>query len=215
MASTQKEKTLTSSEITERKMINQAVLITFGSFISILNFIEIVMIVKLKKKKIYDTVLLSLSVCDCMFGLLNIIVPSIAGSSLSRFEEFSESSYVLYLVFVSTSTFHLIFMAIDRVILVAKPLHHKVIFTKKKACVSIATIWIINFIISIALFIRYEITEIQKNLVIFATSITKVNITSFEAGRWKPCHNQTIKISGTEISLEKGVEKKATNRKKI
>ena len=210
MASTQNNKASTSSEIMERKMINPALLITFGSFISFLNFIEIIMIVKLKEKKVYDTALLSLSVSDCMFGLSNIVVPSLAGSSLSRFEELSESSYVLYLVFVLASIFHLIFMAIDRVILVVKPLYHKVMFTKNRACVTIAAIWTITFIISIASFMRYEVTEVHKNVVIFAMSIAKVNITGPVTGRSKPYNNQTTNNDETR----KGY-KKATNRTKF
>ena len=191
MALTQNNTTLTSSEIIERKMINPTLLITFGSIISFLNFIEIIMIVKLKEKKVYDTALLSLPVSDCMFGLSNIVVPSIAGSSLFRFEELSESSYVPYLVFDLASIFYLIFMAIDRVILVVKPLYHKVTFTKNKAWVTIAAIWTITFIISIALFVRYEVTEVQKKVVIFAMSITKVNITGPALGRSKTYNNQT------------------------
>ena len=114
-----------------REVIYQSVLITFVCIISIFNLIGIFRLAKLKKKKIYEIKLLSLSVSDSMFGLSNVIVSSIIVSNLCRFEELSESSYVLYLVFVLQSIFHLIFIAIGRIILFLKPLHH--IITKKES----------------------------------------------------------------------------------
>lgn len=144
---------------TERAMINRSVLIALGSIILLLNLVEIIMIAKLKKKKIYEIILLSLSVSDCLFGLSNVIVSSIFLSNSCRFEDFLESPYVLYLIFVLSSIFHLTFIALDRVILVLKPIKHKFIFTKKIAYRSVATIWAITIIISVSLFIRYELTE--------------------------------------------------------
>ena len=122
-----------------REVIYQSVLITFVCIISIFNLIGIFRLAKLKKKKIYEIKLLSLSVSDSMFGLSNVIVSSIIVSNLCRFEELSESSYVLYLVFVLQSIFHLIFIAIDRIILFLKPLHH--IITKKESMCNYSGKW--------------------------------------------------------------------------
>lgn len=109
MDSTQNDSKSAFCGSTGREVIYQSVLITLGCIISILNLFKIFMIAKLKEKEIYETTLLSLSVSDCMFGLSNVIVSSTVLSNLCRFYELSESSYVLYLVFVLASIFHLIF----------------------------------------------------------------------------------------------------------
>ena len=215
MYSTQNDSKSASCGSTGREVIYQSVLITLGCIISILNLTEIFMIAKLKEKKIYEITLLSLSVSDCMFGLSNVIVSSIVLSNLCRFEELSESSYVLYLVFVLASIFHLIFMAIDRVILVVKPLHHKIIFTKKRACVAIATIWTITLIISISLFVRYELIEATKKEVFLKTSITKVNSTGLTTAVSKLYINQTTNDDRTTTKLKRVAERKVKNRAKF
>ena len=196
-------------------MIYQSVLITFGCIISILNLIETFMIAKLKKKKIYEMTLLSLSVSDCMFGLSNVIVSSIVASKLCRFEELPEFSYVLYLVFVLASIFHLIFMAIARIIFVVKLLHHKTIFTKKRACIAIEAIWTITLIINISLFVQYELKEATQKVVFFTTSIMLVNSTSLTTAVSKLYVNQTTNDSAITIKLKKVVERKVKNRAKF
>lgn len=127
--------------------IGRIISLTMGLAVSILNFIEIVIITKLKKKKIYEVMLLSLSVSDCMFRLPNTIVSSILLSNPCRFEEMLETFHVLYLTFILASIFHLTLIALDRAIFVLKPLKHRVFFTKRKAHIAIAVIWLITLII--------------------------------------------------------------------
>ena len=140
---------------TESENIDQIISLTMGLAVSILNFIEIGNIAKLKKKKIYEVMLLGLFVPDCMFGLSNAIVSSILLSNPCRFEEMLEIFHVLYLIFIMASIFHLSLIALNRVILILKPLKHRVFFTKRKAHIAISVIWVITVIIGVSLFAIY------------------------------------------------------------
>ena len=145
--------------------IGRIISLTMGLAVSILNFIEIVIITKLKKKKIYEVMLLSLSVSDCMFRLPNTIVSSILLSNPCRFEEMLETFHVLYLTFILASIFHLTLIALDRAIFVLKPLKHRVFFTKRKAHIAIAVIWLITLIIGVSLFAVYVLREKTEKVV--------------------------------------------------
>ena len=136
-----------------------------GLAVSKLSFIEVVIIPKLKKKKIYEVMLLSLSVLDCMFRLSNTIVSSILLSNPCCFEEMLETFHVLYLIFILASIFHLTLIALDRAIFVLKPLKHRVFFTKRKAHIAIAVIWLITLIIGVSLFAIYELREKTEKFV--------------------------------------------------
>ena len=79
MVSTQNDTVLDSLDCGKKAgaVNNRIILVVLGLIISILNFIEVVIIARLRKKKVYEMILLSLSVSDCMFGLSNVIVSSI------------------------------------------------------------------------------------------------------------------------------------------
>ena len=134
---------------------NRIILVVLGLIISILNFIEVVIIARLRKKKVYEMILLSLSVSDCMFGLSNVIVSSIVVSNSCQFEKLTESSHALYLIFILASIFHLIFIALDKVVLVLKPLQHK----------AISVIWITTLVISISLYVGYKVKAENQNVI--------------------------------------------------
>lgn len=126
--------------------------------IAILNIVEIVMIAKLKrKKKIYELVLLSLSVSDCMFCLINVIVSSIFLHQACQ-EYLLEAAYVLYVFFIMTSTLHLILIALDRVMIVLIPVGYKSKVTTKRIRSGIAVIWILALTISATVYLSYELT---------------------------------------------------------
>lgn len=110
---------------------NRIILVVLGLIVSILNFIEVVIIARLRKKKVYEMILLSLSVSDCMFGLSNVIVSSIVVSNSCQFEKLTESSHALYLIFILASIFHLIFIALDKVVSCIKTFAAQSHFHKK------------------------------------------------------------------------------------
>ena len=133
-----------------------------GILIAILNIVEIAMIGKIRRKKrIYEIILLSLSVSDCMFGLSNVVVSSIYLSNTNSYGELLETAYISYAFFILTSIFHLIYIAVDRVMIVLKPLQYKSIFTSKRQKIGIAILWILAFVIGVTTYTAYELTEME------------------------------------------------------
>ena len=138
--------------------------LTTGFLIAILNIVEIIMITKIRRKKrIYEIILASLSISDCMFGLSNIIVSSIYLSNSCKYDELIETAYISYAFFVLSSIFHLIYIAADRVLIVLKPFQYETIFTTKRLKIGIALLWIIAFVIGVGTFTNYELTEMEPN----------------------------------------------------
>ena len=133
-----------------------------GILIAILNIVEIAMIGKIRlKKRIYEIILLSLSVSDCMFGLSNVVVSSIYLSNTNSYGELLETAYISYAFFILTSIFHLIYIAVDRVMIVLKPLQYKSIFTSKRQKIGIAILWILAFVIGVTTYTAYELAEME------------------------------------------------------
>ena len=133
-----------------------------GILIAILNIVEIAMIGKIRlKKRIYEIILLSLSVSDCMFGLSNVVVSSIYLSNTNSYGELLETAYISYAFFILTSIFHLIYIAVDRVMIVLKPLQYKSVFTSKRQKIGIAILWILAFVIGVTTYTAYELTEME------------------------------------------------------
>ena len=133
-----------------------------GILIAILNIVEIAMIGKIRRKKrIYEIILLSLSVSDCMFGLSNVVVSSIYLSNTNSYGELLETAYTSYAFFILTSIFHLIYIAVDRVMIVLKPLQYKSVFTSKRQKIGITILWILAFVIGVTTYTAYELTEME------------------------------------------------------
>ena len=139
------------SEIDNAKLKN-SIYLTFGVLIAILNLVEIILIAKIKrKKKIYEILLLSLSVSDFMFGLSNVFVSIPYIASICRFQEVVEAAYTLYVFFVLTSIFHLLFITVDRLMAVLKPLKHKTYLSRRRFYIYLAILWILAVLISVLL----------------------------------------------------------------
>ena len=140
--------------------IKRSIDLTFGVLIAVLNLAEIIMIAKIKrKKKIYEIVLLSLSVSDCMFGLSNVFVSVPYIASICRFQDLVETTYTLYVFFILTSIFHLLFITLDRLIAILKPLKHRTCLSRKRFYMYLAVLWILAVMISALLKILDEFTN--------------------------------------------------------
>ena len=144
---------------------NRGIDLATAVLIAILNVVEISLIIKIKrKKKIYEIILVSLSVSDCMFGLSNVIVSSIYLSNSCKYDDLIETAYVSYAFFVLTSIFHLIFIAVDRVMIVLKPFQYKNLFTTNRLKIGIAVLWILAFIIGVSAYTSYELNEMEPTV---------------------------------------------------
>ena len=146
----------------EGENLHRKIDLVAGLLIAILNIVEITMIAKIRRKKrIFEIILMSLSISDCMFGLSNVIVSSIYISNSKKYDELLETVYTCYTFFVLTSIFHLIFIAVDRVMIVLKPFQYETIFTKKRLKIGIAVLWITALTIGVITYIVYELTEME------------------------------------------------------
>ena len=158
---------LTNSNQTERitggdENLHRKIDLVAGLLIAFLNIAEITMIVNIRRKKrIYEIILMSLSLSDCMYGFSNVIVSSIYISNSNKYDELLDSAYLIHAFFVLTSMFHLIFIAVNRVMIVLKPFQYEIIFTTKRLKIGIALLWIIAFIIGVITYTVYELTEMK------------------------------------------------------
>ena len=120
-----------------------------------LNIVEIIFIAKIKRRKrIYEIILASLSVSDCLFSLSTATMFSIRLSELWKSDEqLGEATHIAFLFFVLVSVSHLIFIAVDRVMIVLMPLRYDTIFANKRQKIGIALIWVLGFAISISTYI--------------------------------------------------------------
>ena len=125
-----------------------------------LNIVEIIFIAKIKRRKrIYEIILASLSVSDCLYSLSIATLPSISLYTSRKSEEkLWEATRIASLFFVLVSVFHLIFIAVDRVMIVLMPFRYETIFTNKRQKVGIALIWVLGFAISISTYIYSTVT---------------------------------------------------------
>ena len=169
ITTTSARKLLYTSKLTETSVtpcviqsdvkLKRSVELSFGLLIAILNIVEIIIIVKIKRKKMYEILLLSLSVSDCMFGLSNSFVSALYIASVCRYEDLLETAYTSYVFFFLSSMLHLLFITMDRLIAVLKPVQHKVYLSRRRLYVYIAVLWIFAVLITALLQILDEFTD--------------------------------------------------------
>ena len=134
--------------------------------IATLNIIEIIIIAKIKREKKNEIILLSLSVSDCMFALSNVFVSMPYIASICRFQDVIETAYTLYVFFVLTSIFHLLFITVDRLIAVLQPLKHKTSLSRRRFYIYLAILWILALTISVSLQIIDSFTNLFEKKVL-------------------------------------------------
>ena len=145
---------------TNGEKITRSINLSFGVLIAVLNVVEIIIITKIKRKKeIYEILLLSLSVSDCLFGLSNAFASIIYIASICRLKEMVETAYTLYTFFVLTSIFHLLFITADRLLAVLKPLKHRSYISRRMLYIFLAVLWILAVTISGLLQILQDFTD--------------------------------------------------------
>ena len=155
---------------------NRSIDLATGFLIAILSIAEIVMIAKIKskKKKICEILLMSLSVSDCMFGLSNVLVSSVFLSQNCQLNLLGKA-YAFYFFFVITSIFHLLFIAIDRVMILLIPFRYQSILTKKRRRTCIAVLSILPLVIGITSYLIYELTTPKPSFKNSETPLSHLN----------------------------------------
>ena len=144
-------------------VLERSIDLSIGILIGILNLVEIIIILKIKrKKKVYEILLLSLSASDFMLCFSNgfLYVTHAVNAYRYEYEVLLETVFTLYIFSVLSSVFHVLFIALDRLLAVLRPIRHKVFSTRKKAYLSSGFLWILAILISVLLQIINESTEI-------------------------------------------------------
>lgn len=155
------EPTVLGCRSSNEEIMKRSTDLSFGVLIAILNTVEIIMIAKIRRKKnICEILLLSLSVSDCMFGISNLFVSIPFIANLCTLKEFVETAYTFYVFFVLTSIFHLLFIAVDRLVAVLKPLKHKIYLSRRRFYTFLAILWILAVMISALLQILDKFTTL-------------------------------------------------------
>ena len=142
------------------EVLERSIDLSIGILMAVLNIAEIVIILKIKrKKKVYEVLLLSLSVSDCMLSFSNGFLYVLYGTNACKYEVLLETAFTLYIFSVLSSIFHISLIALDRLLAVSRPLRHKVFSTRKKAYLSSGFLWILAILISALLQVINELTE--------------------------------------------------------
>ena len=132
--------------------------LSFGLLMTILNIVEILIIVKIKRRNTHNILLLSLSVSDCMFGLSNSFVWALYIARVCRLGDLFETAYTSRVFFVLSSVLHLLFITVGRLIAVLKPVQHTVSLSRR-FYVYIAVLWIFAVLTTALLQILDEFTD--------------------------------------------------------
>ena len=142
------------------EVLERSIDLSIGILMAILNIAEIIIILKIKrKKKVYEILLLSLSVSDCMLSFSNGFLYVLYGTNACKYEVLLETAFTLYIFSVLSSIFHISLIALDRLLAVSRPLKHKVFSTRKKAYLSSGLLWILAILISALLQVINELTD--------------------------------------------------------
>ena len=154
---------LKNKELLSPPTIKLSFLLLLGVLIALLNVLEILMIVKIKKKKkIYEILLLSLSLSDLMFGMSNMFVSSFYLKYGFTNQNLINATYTLYFFFIISSIFHLLFIAVNSLFMVLRPLQYKAFLTRRKVYIVVMAIWISALLLSVLMQILSELTETFK-----------------------------------------------------
>ena len=137
--------------------VKRSVDLSIGLLVAVLNVIEIVLIVRIKRKKrkLFEIILLSLSVADLLFGLSNGAICVVFLGNW-RGETVFDITYTTFFFFVLTSIFHLVFIAIDRLWAIVRPIKHNIFMTRRKVYIALGAVWSLAIVVTLALYFFNE-----------------------------------------------------------
>lgn len=192
------------TSVNEReKTLKRSIDLCTGFLIAILNAIEIIMITKIKRKKrIYEIILMSLSVSDCLFGVSNIVVSLVFLSHSEKYRDLLEAVYTIHGFFVLTSVFHLMFIGADRLMIVLIPFKYDHIFSRKRLKIATFMIWILAFGIGVSTYATYELTHSESASDDKPTKSCAKNCTSQKSSQVKFQKNIQLVLSIIIIVLD-------------
>ena len=126
---------------------NDPIYIALGLITVVLNATEIVLIIRTKKKKAFENLLLSLAVSDALVGITYATAKIAQLVSRRRLAWLSpENSAKTILISIIFSITMLLALTVDRFLAVKFPIKHRMIVTAKRANMAIIVVWLISLI---------------------------------------------------------------------
>ena len=148
-----------TNSFNSEETIKRSVDLSIGLLVVILNIMEITLILRIKHQRLFEIILLSLSVADLLYGLTNASLCIVFLGNL-HVESVVNVTFTLYFFFVLTSICHLMFIAVDRLWAVVRPITHNVLMTRKKVYIALGTVWSLTIAITFALILSYETDQL-------------------------------------------------------
>ena len=161
----------------------QSVLLAIAVIVIIFNIAEIIIISTLNRRiKVYELLLLSLSVSDLLFGFSHGILCVLHLIDHNKYELF-EIAYITSFYFVLTSILNLSWIALDRLWAICWPFSHKYNVTRRRIYILITATWIVTTSAALSLFFFADVifnvdTKVKQTQSNYSTSVaTKAKYT--------------------------------------
>ena len=136
------------------------------------NSIEIVLILGIWNRTIFDRLLLSLAFSD---ALVSVVVGFFQVSEMHLGDKFwlrEENAINTFLFSITFSCTNLISITVDRFLAVQYPIKHRMLLTPKRANNIIAVLWILCFLGFSITALFTHILALEMKLILYATSIS-------------------------------------------
>ena len=204
-----------NTNVLKLTLSNSIISFLVNSLLIVLNSIEIQILRRKANKHLYEKILLSLTTCDLVIGIIGFLSSIIANAMNSKYATILNMNIWLYGSFYlqATSMLHLIIISLDRLWAVKAPLHHRIHVSGKKVTTAIALPWVIPTIlilVNIALNIVQRMTaeEIYSYLVTTMCSMAAkvvlladiVFLSSYGAITWTMIRNKRKAPHATNAS---------------
>jgi len=191
--------------LSDKQVQNRSIDLSFGVLVFVLNVLEVYLLVRVKRRKIFEEILLSLSVADLLFGLSNAIICAVYIADQKN-EAIMTLTYTTYFFFVLTSILHLSLITADRLWAVWKPIKHRISLTKSRVRKVLILIWVVALVTAISLFLIDKLSEtfITRE---FVRRVKDGNSTTKLTTRSRNTTNRPIKTAETILYTIEVIEK--------
>ena len=141
---------------------NTTVALSFiiAGIIVAVNIVEIIILCRLTHRRVYEKLLLSLTISDLCSGIAEIVIISTYYMQLQNGTVF-RAKHAVFAFFLFTSILHQIWLSLDRLWAVKSPIKHNIATNGRKVAVVVVVTWLINISAVVAYCIFQEM-NVQK-----------------------------------------------------
>ena len=149
-----------------------------GGVACILNTWQILLIMKKEKNKTaFDNTLVSLAISDLLYAICSLVTPMTLKYLPSHHSWFKPSVSVIFSAgtfTISSSVFHVVYIAIERIILVYYPLKHIIFVRRRIGLIVIAIVWFLSLFTTIICTVYMHNT--YKDIVVASASSLNIGL---------------------------------------